>query len=119
MARRAGLLLASLAGVVVLLGAAAAGGFLRLPGSSSTARPACGALPTQDAVAAALREHPEVTSALEASARGVEVSVSRPCSGKHADRALIAVSAPDGATDAVERWLNTHDGYGVPIEVTD
>lgn len=122
-AHRVRLLVVGLVGVVVLVGAAAASGFISLPGSEATSRPACDALPTQTEVAAALRDHPEVTSGLEAAAEGtgedVEVAVGRPCSGTFADRALVTVSAPGDAADAVQRWLGSHDGYGVPIQVTD
>ncbi|NHA00685.1 hypothetical protein G5V59_13515 [Nocardioides sp. W3-2-3] len=118
-APRLRLLLACLIGLGGLLVAAAASGFVSFPGSADTARPRCGALPTAAVVTAALRHHPEVTSALESAAKGVEVSMSRPCSGKYADRAMIAIDAPGDAADAVQKWLNTHDAYGVPVEVND
>lgn len=118
-ASRLRLLVACLIGLGGLLVAAAASGFVSFPGAAGTARPRCGALPTAAVVTATLRHHPEVTSALESAAKGVEVSVSRPCTGKYADRALIAIDAPGDGAKAVRKWLDTHDAYGVPIEVND
>lgn len=116
MTRLTGALLGVL-GVVVLTVGAVLGGFVPLPGLTSPARPPCEALPTAAEVRRAVERHGEATSGLLA-AGGTEVSVSRPCSGEHADRALVRVTVPDAeALDRVSRWLETHDGYGVPLEV--
>jgi hypothetical protein len=117
MMRTIGLAVGGLVAVLVLLWVAAASGLVPLPGRESTSRPRCEALPTSAEVAAAIEAHPEVTAGLRSAADGVHVSVSRPCSGTYADRALVAVAVPDDGRDDVTRWLDTHDGYGVPIDL--
>ena len=119
MMRRLMIALACVFGGVALLGAAALSGFVPLPGVlSSPARPACRALPTAGEVASALVEHPEVTKGLQSAASGTEVSVSKPCEARYADRALVRVTVRSGdARDQVSDWLKTHDAYGVPLEV--
>jgi len=108
-------------GGLVLLGGAVLGGFVPLPGSAaSSARPPCRSLPTTAEVSSAIADHPEVTDGLRSAAPGVRVSVSEPCSGRYTGRALVRVRLGHGdARQRVEDWLNTHDGYGVPLEIED
>lgn len=114
--------LLGVAGCAVAVVLALAGGLLSgvvpVPGRSASPRPPCRDLPSEQQVVAALANHPETTRALTAAVPGARVSVSRPCGGEQADRALVRVSVPDGASrDAVGDWLGSHDGYGVPLEV--
>jgi len=104
---------------LLVLAAGVLGGFVAVPGNTSPGRPACDVLPTTREVTAALKAHPEVTEGLRSAAGRIRVSVSRPCSGDYADRALVRVRVTDDdGRDSLGDWLGTHDGYGVPIEVT-
>jgi hypothetical protein len=111
--------LTTMAGCLALAAGAVLGGFVPVPGiGSSQARPPCHALPSVGEVTTAVEEHSEVTSSLEDAVDGAQVSVARPCEGTHADRALVRVTVADrGARDELNRWLGTHDGYGVPLEI--
>lgn len=116
--RRALLVVGCTAAAVVAVGGGVLSGVVPLPGSRASARPPCSDLPGEQEVVTALGWHRAVTTALTQAVPGAWVSVSRPCAGDQADRALLRVTVPDGeARHAVQEWLGTHDGYGVPVEI--
>lgn len=113
----------SVIGVAVLVAALLVVAFVRgytpsFDGGTS-ARPPCSSLPAKAQVVTALREHADVGRALAEVAPGVEVAVDTPCAGSDADRALLRVTVPAAGRDDLEAWLNTHDGYGVPLQIAN
>ncbi|WP_370246400.1 hypothetical protein [Nocardioides sp.] len=108
-------------GVLVLALVLAAVAFVRgwTPSwvGSDTARPPCESLPVRADVVAALEEHQDVTRRLAEVAPGTSVELQTPCEGAEAGRALLRVTVPSAGRAALEEWINTHDGYGVPLEI--
>lgn len=109
----------SVLGCLALAAGAVLGGFLPIPGmGGSMTHPPCQSLPTSERVAAAIESHRPVTAAIQTLVGGASVSITHPCDGAFADRALVRVTVPDAkARQRLLAWLGTHDGYGVPLEV--
>ncbi|MDF8263922.1 hypothetical protein [Luteipulveratus flavus] len=106
-----------LAAVVVL-----AGGALLMSGAGNGLLPArstlppCEQQPSYADAQRALGQHPDDVRALRAVGSGVDVAATRTCGA--AARGVITVRyGTDEEKAAIERVVNTHDGFGVPIDV--
>lgn len=108
--------------IAAAVGAAAVGLAVVLGGIGpltrhDVARPACNQLPSRTEVVAALADHPDLTTQIEAAGDGVHVTSTTPCADQP-DRALVTITYRTSSERAkVDHILTTEDGFGVPAEL--
>lgn len=110
-------LLLSLFGVLLIVGAGVATGVVPLSTSRDSARPPCEKLPDKESVVDAVASHEDLVARIQDVGPGVKVDAATPCEGQP-DKAIIrVVYETDNEWEGVNDILQHANGFGAPVEL--